>query len=102
MDERHPGPQKHGLTRSHMPAQTFDERCGIHSPQREIALQQALQKMRERALREVRFVWCDIHGTTRSKTLMPDAVEGALRNGVGMVSTLMLKDTSDRTAFKVF
>ena len=85
-----------------MPAQTFDERCGIHTPQRELALQQALQKMRERALREVRFVWCDIHGTTRSKTLMPDAVEGALRNGVGMVSTLMLKDTSDRTAFKVF
>ncbi|MEO7640832.1 MAG: glutamine synthetase, partial [Ramlibacter sp.] len=26
----------------------------------------------------------------------------AMRSGVGMVSTLMLKDTSDRTAFKVF
>ena len=25
-----------------------------------------------------------------------------MRDGVGMVSTLMLKDTSDRTAFKVF
>ena len=60
-----------------MPAQTFDQRCGIHTPQRELALQQALQKMLEHALREVRFVWCDIHGTTRSKTLMPDAVEGA-------------------------
>ena len=85
-----------------MPATSFAERCGIHSPQREQALQNALRTVRERALREVRFVWCDIHGTTRSKTLMPDAVEGALRNGVGMVSTLMLKDTSDRTVYKVF
>ena len=80
----------------------FSHRCGVHSPQREQALQKALQRMREHALEQVRFVWCDIHGTTRSKTLMPDAVESALRNGVGMVSTLMLKDTSDRTAFKVF
>jgi glutamine synthetase len=30
------------------------------------------------------------------------AVERTLRQGMGMVSTLMLKDTSDRTAFKVF
>ncbi len=80
----------------------FSHRCGVHTAQREQALQQALQAMREHRLAQVRFVWCDIHGTTRSKTLMPDAVEGALRNGVGMVSTLMLKDTSDRTAFKVF
>jgi glutamine synthetase len=30
------------------------------------------------------------------------AAAQALLDGVGMVSTLMLKDTSDRTAFKVF
>jgi glutamine synthetase len=33
---------------------------------------------------------------------MPLAVEDALRNGMGLVGTLALKDTSDRTAFKVF
>ena len=38
----------------------------------------------------------------RGKTLVAGAGADALRDGVGMVSTLMLKDTSDRTAYKVF
>ena len=50
----------------------------------------------------VRFVWCDTHGQTRGKTLTRKAALHALSHGVGMVSTLMLKDTSDRTAYKVF
>jgi glutamine synthetase len=48
------------------------------------------------------MAWCDLHGELRSKTLMPLAVEEALRDGIGMASTLALGDTSDRTAFKVF
>ena len=50
----------------------------------------------------VRFAWCDAHGMLRGKTLTASAAVKALHSGVGMVSTLMLKDTSDRTAFKVF
>ena len=50
----------------------------------------------------VRFAWCDTHGMLRGKTLTAAAAIRALRSGVGMVSTLLLKDTSDRTAFKVF
>jgi glutamine synthetase len=50
----------------------------------------------------VRFAWCDTHGMLRGKTLTAKAAIQALDRGVGMVSTLMLKDTSDRTAFKVF
>lgn len=50
----------------------------------------------------VRFAWCDLHGMLRCKTLVASAAAAALTNGVGMVSTLMLKDSSDRTAFKVF
>ena len=50
----------------------------------------------------VRFAWCDTHGQLRGKTLTRDAALQALHSGVGMVSTLMLKDTSDRTACKVF
>jgi glutamine synthetase len=46
--------------------------------------------------------WSDLHGALRGKTLMPDAVPAALAEGVSMVSTVMLKDTSDRTAYKVF
>ncbi len=51
---------------------------------------------------QVRVVWCDMHGIFRGKTLLLDALPGALADGVGMVSTLMLKDTSDRTVVKVF
>lgn len=50
----------------------------------------------------VRFAWCDTHGDLRCKTLTAAAALGAQASGVGMVSTLALKDTADRTAFKVF
>jgi glutamine synthetase len=38
----------------------------------------------------------------RGKTLLPHAVAASLLDGIGMVSTVMLKDTSDRTVYKVF
>ena len=50
----------------------------------------------------VRIGWCDLHGVLRGKTLVAAAVADALRSGVGMVSTILLKDTSDRTAYPVF
>ncbi len=53
-------------------------------------------------LQQVRFAWCDLHGQTRAKALTPNAAVAALSKGVGMVSTLALKDSADRTAFAVF
>lgn len=58
--------------------------------------------IKSHGLELVRFAWCDTHGMLRGKTLTASAAIEALDKGVGMVSTLMLKDTSDRTAFKVF
>jgi glutamine synthetase len=58
--------------------------------------------IKSHGLELVRFAWCDTHGMLRGKTLTASAAIKALDQGVGMVSTLMLKDTSDRTAFKVF
>ena len=54
------------------------------------------------ALERVRIGWCDLHGTLRGKTLVASAVASALREGIGMVSTMLLKDSSDRTAWRVF
>ena len=70
--------------------------------ERELALRQCAQAIEDNDLELVRFVWCDTHGQTRGKTLTRNAALRALTHGVGMVSTLMLKDTSDRTAYKVF
>ncbi|RYF43222.1 MAG: glutamine synthetase [Comamonadaceae bacterium] len=81
---------------------TFAQRCGIHDAAREEALQRTARLIAASGLELVRFAWCDVHGVTRGKTLVAVAAEKAMRDGVGMVSTLMLKDSSDRTAFKVF
>ena len=54
------------------------------------------------AIRFVRVAWCDLHGLLRSKTLTVAAARRALRDGLGIVSTVLLKDGADRTAFPVF
>jgi glutamine synthetase len=81
---------------------TFAERCGVHDAVRASACARLLQRLQDAGAEQLRIGWCDLHGQLRGKTLMPAAVPSALHEGVGMVSTLLLKDTSDRTVFKVF
>lgn len=81
---------------------TFAQRCGVQDAQRAALQRQATARINDRELDLIRIAWCDLHGITRCKTLTAGAAVTALSEGVGMVSTLMLKDTSDRTAFKVF
>ena len=81
---------------------TFAQRCGIHDERREQALRKTARTIDATGLELVRFAWCDLHGVTRGKTLVASAAERAMEEGVGMVSSLMLKDSSDRTAFKIF
>jgi glutamine synthetase len=69
---------------------------------RQAACAQVLQRMEALGIEQVRVVWADLHGSLRSKSVMAAALAGALRDGIGMVSTLLLKDTSDRTALPVF
>ncbi|MCB4365766.1 glutamine synthetase [Hydrogenophaga taeniospiralis] len=80
----------------------FAQRCGIHDAAREAACLQTAQLIEASGVQRVRLGWCDAHGMLRGKTLMAHAAIKALRDGVGMVGTLMLKDTADRTAWKVF
>jgi len=61
-----------------------------------------LRRIRDEGIEQIRIGWCDAHGVVRGKTLTPRAVARALASGVGMVSTILLKDTSDRTAWRVF
>jgi glutamine synthetase len=77
----------------------FAQRCGAFDA---AAIERVLREVGERGLERVRIGWCDVHGLLRGKTLLPHALPAAFENGLGMVSTLMLKDTSDRTALKVF
>lgn len=61
-----------------------------------------LGEVRTRGLRAVRFAFVDHHGLVRVKTLSACAVESSMRAGVRMVGTLLLKDSSNRTAWPVF
>ena len=81
---------------------SFAQLCGIHDEARQAALERTSRLIQASGVDLVRFSWCDLHGMLRGKTLVAAAAPKAMMAGVGMVSTLMLKDTSDRTAYKVF
>ena len=81
---------------------SFAQRCGAHDAAREEAVQRTARTLQDNGLELVRISWCDMHGFLRGKTLTAAAAARAMHDGIGMVSTLMLKDTSDRTAFSVF
>ncbi len=80
----------------------FAQGCGVHDEARACAMREAERRLREGEFEQVRLVWCDLHGQTRAKTLMPEAAIAAMTQGVSMVSTLVLKDSADRTAYRVF
>ena len=80
----------------------FAERCGIHNAQRAAAFEDAKRLWRDLRLQRLRVGWCDLHGLLRGKTLIGPAALDAVMDGVSMVSTLMLKDSADRTAYPVF
>ncbi len=73
---------------------------------RQAAAADVLRRIRDEGVEQVRVAWCDLHGAWRSKTLVVGtdaaAVAEALHDGMAMVSTLLLKDSADRTAFRVF
>jgi glutamine synthetase len=81
---------------------SFAAQCGVHDAARQAAQAEAVRRIEAAGLELVRFAWCDLHGMLRGKTLVAAAAAQALADGVGMVSTLLLKDTADRTAYKVF
>jgi glutamine synthetase len=81
---------------------SFAQHCGAHNAVRDAACQHLARVIEASGLETLRVGWCDLHGQLRGKELMACAAIRALHEGVGMVSTLLLKDSSDRTAWNVF
>jgi glutamine synthetase len=81
---------------------SFAAACGVADASRAAACEAVARRMRDEDVELVRIGWCDTHGILRGKTLTAAAVPRALANGIGLVSTILLKDTSDRTAYRVF
>ena len=80
----------------------FATRCGLQSADRQQHIQHVLALVQASGLEWVRLAWCDVHGMLRGKTWVASELASAFAQGIGMVSSLMLKDSSDRTVYKVF
>ena len=81
---------------------TLVERAGLWTDDRKAATREALRHMHAGEMSVVRLVFADQHGVLRGKTLTAGEIEGALKNGVGFTTTMLLKDTSHRTVFPVW
>jgi glutamine synthetase len=81
---------------------TFVERHGLWSEDQARQGAELATRLAQGDIDVVRFAWCDQHGLLRGKTLVATEAVAALREGVGLTSTLLAKDTSHRTVFPVF
>lgn len=61
-----------------------------------------LSRVEAEGIKDIRLVFCDQHGIARGKTVTAAALSGAFADGVGMTTTLLLKDTAHRTVFPVW
>jgi glutamine synthetase len=61
-----------------------------------------LKEMKARGIETVRFSFADQHGILRSKSIAAAEVPAALKSGVRFPSSLLAKDTSNKTVFPVF
>ncbi|WP_417701064.1 glutamine synthetase family protein [Pseudophaeobacter sp.] len=77
-------------------------RAGLLSSEALAQASEVLAEARAAGLETLRVLMVDQHGILRGKTLVADAFEGLFRSGLNMPSTLLLKDTSHRTAFAVW
>jgi glutamine synthetase len=65
-------------------------------------MKELLREIADRGIETVRFSFADQHGLLRSKSIAAAEVPAALENGVGFPSSLLAKDTSNKTVFPVF
>jgi len=61
-----------------------------------------LKEVAGRGLEAVRFAFADQHGLLRAKTFAAAELPAVLKSGVGFPSSLLAKDTSNKTVFPVF
>jgi glutamine synthetase len=78
------------------------ERHGLWSDAQTKAAAEVARRIEAEGIALVRFSFADQHGILRGKTLVAAEAPGAMRDGVGIASTLLLKDTAHRTVFPVF
>ena len=77
-------------------------RMGLLDEATLLAADDLLARVAASSLETVRVLFADQHGVLRGKTIVASALASAFTSGIAMASTLLLKDTSHRTAFSVW
>ncbi|QRG06911.1 glutamine synthetase [Xanthobacter dioxanivorans] len=77
-------------------------RMGLLDPNAVKTAAEVIASTKDSRLETVRILFADPHGLLRGKTLAIDALESVFRSGMTVPSTLLLKDTSNRTVFPVW
>jgi glutamine synthetase len=81
---------------------SFCERNGLWNPERAAAAAELEADVKRAGVETIRLVFADQHGILRGKTLMAADLPRLLREGCGAPSSLLLKDTANRTVFTAF
>lgn len=84
-----------------MTTPTFAERHGLWTEEQRRQASEVARRLEAEGIASLRLSFADQHGILRGKTLMT-AAGLALGDGCALTSTLLLKDTSHRTAFPVW
>ena len=90
------------MTNASMGRDNFAERFDLWNAEQKAAVKDVVKQVKDLDLEVVRISFPDQHGILRGKTIVADEIEAALNNGVGMVTTLLAKDTSHKTVFPWF
>jgi glutamine synthetase len=81
---------------------SFVEKHGLSTPNRVAAAEAVAEKMGQDGIEIVRLSFVDQHGILRGKTVVAAEVVRLIESGLGVPSSLLLKDTSNRTVFAAF
>ncbi|UFS58658.1 glutamine synthetase family protein [Subtercola endophyticus] len=80
----------------------FIDRHDLWSEAQYAAAGQLRRVVDEVGIELIRISFVDQHGVLRGKTVTRDALPGALRSGITAPSSLLLKDSSGKSAYAVF
>jgi len=81
---------------------TFVERHGLWSAEQKEAAKRLAAIVEEKKLETIRLSFADQHGILRGKTLIASEAIASLEDGCGITTSLLAKDTSNKTVFPVF
>src|SRR5215470_3598063 len=81
---------------------TFVQRHGLWSDEQREAARRLALIAEEKKLETIRLSFADQHGILRGKTLIAADALASLESGCGITTSLLAKDTSNKTVFPVF